>query len=193
MTTCLSPSDLAVTAAIDASVLKLKLALKNALDVDIYVEQYLPSFTWPPARAGYVYSHRDGLLLLYFGIVPNPPRTCLARQQKLLAELLPPNQTLRASIALPIPILERGKTRAPNPEAPHEVLSVSRLRIVISYARKQRGLKVREVVPKSGLYELSFGDHEKVEVSLVLPQPIAALRRSDDFDRPFEAAEPAPP
>jgi hypothetical protein len=182
--------DLHVSQAVDAHHLTLDLSFRNRLDVDIYVEQFLPSRTWPPERGGYVYAHRDGMLLVYFGTVPNPPRFCLAQEIKLYAELLRPSQTRSASISLPIPVVERGKFSGRDSTA-HEVVEVSLLRLVVCYKRKQRSLKLREAFPQSGLFELWYGESEKVEANFALPRPIAALRRTDDFDRPFEADQPA--
>jgi hypothetical protein len=179
--------DFQFIAETDRDALTIELVLRNQLDVDVYVDQFLPTRTWPPVRGGYVYVHRDNLLVLYFGTVPNPPRVFLAQEIKLYAECLPPGETLRRSISMPLPIVECGKLMGPDPSAPHDRVMVDRVRCTVCYTPKRRGLTIREVAPKSSLYEVWYGDAKQVEANHHLLHPIAALRRSDDFDRPFEA------
>jgi len=183
--------DFELIATADKDALTIELALRNPLDVDVYVDQFLPTRAWPPVRGGYVYVHRDNLLVLYFGTVPNPPRVCLAQEIKLYAERLPPGETLRRAISLPLPIIECGKLKGAEPTAPHEAVIVDRVRCTVCYTPKRRGLTIREVAPKSGLYEVWYGDVQRVESNRHLLHPIPALRRSDDFDRPFEAGSPS--
>jgi hypothetical protein len=177
-----------LTALIENNVLLVEFALRNPLDVDVYVDQFEPTHLWPPVRGGYVYVHREErLLVLYFGTVPNPPRVALMQEIKLYAERLPPGETLRRSITLPLPILERGKLKVRDPAAPHDVVHVERLLCTVCYTPNQRGLTLQEVRPKSDLY-VAWGDTRMAEATVHLLHPIPALRRTDDLDRPFDPA-----
>jgi hypothetical protein len=114
-----------LTALVESNALDVEFSLRNPLDV--YVDQFEPTHLWPPTRGGYVYVHReDRLLVLYFGTVPNPPRVALMQEIKFYAERVPPGGTLRRSITLPLPILERGKLKVRDPAAPHDVVHVDR-------------------------------------------------------------------
>jgi hypothetical protein len=176
------------TALIENNALTVEFTLRNVFDTDVYVDQFEPTRTWPPERRGYVYVHReDRLLVLYFGTVPSPPRVCLWQEVKFYAERLPPGETLRRSISLPLPIVEYGKLGAVDPAAPHDVVNVDRLRCTVCYTPKRRGLKIEEVRPKSDLYVV-WGDTQRAEATVHLLHPIPALRRSDNFDRPFDPA-----
>jgi len=186
--------ELTITPRVLADTLTLEIALRNTVGVDVYVEQFLPGLTWPPTRGGFVYAQRDGLLLVYFGTVPNPPLTSLAQEVKLYAELLPSGQTLQASVRMTIPVLECGKVAAPDPAAPHELIDVDRVRVVVCYQPKKRFQKLREAVPGSGLYDPGGGlSHPSVEATVALPRPIPAQRRTERFDHPFEPDARFPP
>jgi hypothetical protein len=178
-----------LTAVVENNALTVEFALRNPLAVDVYVAQFEPTRTWPPVRCGYVFVHREErLLVLYFGTVPNPPRVSLVQEIKFYTERLPPGETLRRAITLPLPILERGKLKVPDPAAPHDVVDVDRLRCTVCYTPKERGLKIQEVAPKSELYVLRYGEVHMAEATVHLLHPIPALRRTDDFDRPFDPA-----
>ena len=71
------------------------------------------------------------LLLLHFGTVPNPPLVFLAEEIKFYSERLPPGETLRRSITLPLPIVENGKLVEADPAAPHDIVHVERLRCTV--------------------------------------------------------------
>jgi hypothetical protein len=180
---------LQLTARVENNALRVEFALRNPLDVDVYVDQFEPTRTWPPVRRGYVYVHReDRLLLLYFGTVPNPPLLRLAQEIKFYTERLPPGETLRRSITLRLPVVENGKVDQADPTAPHDVVNVDRVRCTVCYTPKERGPKILEVAPKSDLYEVWYGTARQAEANMPLLHPIPALRRSDDFDRPFDPA-----
>jgi hypothetical protein len=180
---------LQLTAVVENNALNVEFALRNPLDVDVYLDQFEPTRTWPPVRGGYVYVHReDRLLVLYFGTVPNPPRLHLAQEIKFYAKRLPPGETLRRSIRLQLPVVENGKVNEADPAAPHDVVNVDRLRCTVCYMPKQRGLKILEVRPKSDLYQIWYGKALQAEATVHLLHPIPALRRTDDFDRPFDPA-----
>lgn len=49
-----------------------------------------------------------------------------------------------------------------------------------------RGLKVNEVKPGSALYTVWYGAPEEATGTVHLLHAVPALRRSDDFDRPFD-------
>src|SRR5262245_26965202 len=118
-----------LTALVEKNALTVEFALRNPLGVDVYVDQFEPAGTWPPERCGYVFVHREErLLVLYFGTVPNPPRLCLWQEIKFYTERLGPGETLRRSITLQLPILERGKVKGPDSLAPHDIVNVDRLR-----------------------------------------------------------------
>jgi len=186
--------DLLVTPDIASEALTLHLSLPNTLGVDVYVAQFLPGLTKPPQRGGFVFAQRDGLLLVYFGTVPNPPLMCLAQEVRLYAELLPAGQTLRASIKMAIPVLERGKLDEPDPAAPHELIDVTRVRVVVCYERKKRWGRHAEVVPGSGLYDPRVGGSSpSTEATVALPRPVPAQRRTEHFDHPFEPDARFPP
>ena len=53
---------------------------------------------------------------------------------------------------------------------------------------KKRGVKVNEVKPGSDLYEIWYSTPEEATGTVQLLHPVPALRRSDDFDRPFDPA-----
>ena len=71
---------------------------------------------------------------------------------------------------------------------PDEVVDVDRLRCTVCYTPKQRGMKIDEVAPDSGLYVLSYGKAIEATATVHLLKPFPALRRSDDFDRRFDPA-----
>jgi hypothetical protein len=155
----------------------------------VYIAQFEPTRTWPPERRGYVYVHReDRLLVLFFGTVPNPPRVHLAQEIKFYAERLGPGETLSRSITLPLPVARNCKLMEADPAAPHEVVNVDRVRCTACYTPKQRGLKILEVRPKSDLYQVWYGKAHKAEATVHLLHAIPALRRTDNFDRPFDPA-----
>jgi hypothetical protein len=88
---------------------------------------------------------------------------------------------------LPLPIVENGKLTVPDPTAPHDVVNIDRLRCTVCYTPKERGLKIQEVDPNSDLYVVG-GKAQQAEATVHLLHPIPALRRTDDFDRPFDPA-----
>jgi len=184
--------ELTVTPYILPQTLKVEFSLRNTLGADAYVEQFYPTRIVPHPREGYVYVHRGGLLLVYFGTVPEPPRTCGYQKVRFYAELVPAGQTLQASLTMALPILEFGRSAVPDPTAPHEVVEVERLRVVICYRRKERGIKVREVPAQTGLYDVWGAESASVEATVPMPHPISAHRRTDEFDRPFEPADLSP-
>ena len=120
--------------------------------------------------------------------MPSPPGVCLYQEVVFYTERLRPGETLTQSIRLPLPIAEHGKLDEANPAAPHEVVHVDRLRCSVRYTPKQRGLKLDEVAPKSNLYVPRYGKAQEVEATVHLLHPVPALRRTDDFDRPFDPA-----
>ena len=185
--------ELQVTPFLDARSLTLQMALQNSGAEDVFVDQFPLTYGWPPHREPYVYVHGDGLLLIHFGTVPNPPLMMLAQEIRFFSELLPAQRTFTTSLTLPLPILECGKVTPTNPEAPHEVAMASRLRLVICYKRKQRGTKVQELRPRGGIYDVRYANLEKVETTIALPAAIAARRRTDTFDRPFDPHRVMPP
>jgi hypothetical protein len=138
-----------------------------------------------PTRACYVYAHADGQLLLYFGTVPSPPLICLAQEERLYAERVSPGLTLQSSVTLNIPILEEGKLKSEDAEAPHELVLLSRLTMIVNYYQPQRELRIKEV-PEYGLYDLWGTTPGSLVANLIMPKPLAAQRRTDDFHRPFE-------
>jgi hypothetical protein len=49
---------LQLTALVENNALSVEFALRNPLDVDVYVDQFEVTRAWPPELRGYVYVHR---------------------------------------------------------------------------------------------------------------------------------------
>jgi hypothetical protein len=176
--------ELTVIPSYESDKVTFRYSIRNGLDTEIYVPQFMP-WRSGPTRACYVYAHADGQLLLYFGTVPNPPLICLAREIRLYAERVSAGRTLQSSVTLNVPILEEGKLQGEDAEAPHELVSLSRLTMTVNYYQPQRELRIEEV-PGYGLYDVWGTTPRSLVANLIMPNPLPAKRRTDDFHRPFE-------
>lgn len=162
---------------------------ENDLPSPVYVHQYVDTYP-APVRSSYVYVEPGGTLALYFASVRAPSYVALAHEGRPWAERLQPGEALKASIALDIPVLERGKLQGADAAAPHVVQLVSELRVVMTYQPERRGLDVQRW-PGLDLYDVYGHPPLVLEASLALATPVPALRRTDPFDRPMEPL-PAP-
>jgi hypothetical protein len=115
----------------------------------------------------------------------NPPLVVSAWEGRPCAEKLSPGERIKAMLTLPIPVLECGKFRGPDPNAPHERCSVDRIRVVVSYLPKGGKVEVHRY-PETDLYDVSGQRPVVLQAELALPELVVALRRTDDFHRPLE-------
>jgi hypothetical protein len=173
--------------------LTVNYGIRNDRDEEVYLPQFMP-WRSGPTRGCYVYAHADGQLLLYFGTVRTPPGICLMRENRLYAERLLPGRTMNASVSIVIPILESGNEQPADASAPHEQVLISRLKMVVTYHRQERKLRIAEV-PGIDLYDVRGTDPAVLVTEFTVPNPVVAQRRlaqdrPGDFDRPFERRVP---
>ncbi len=166
---------LAVQTRQEGDELLLDVRVDNRSATPLYVHHLWSLY--PERHTGAHVFHGPGdELVALCGACPPPPGVSAAVPFRLAASRLDAGASLRWSIVLSMPILERGFGQPPDPAAEAEDRVVDRVQLLVDVQAPHPDLRVREFADH-GAFDVYGRDPTRIRAQAFLPGPCVVRRR----------------